>query len=219
MAPAVFSYTGVPAGLLDLLSAHLPFSLPLLRRLQSTKWKGGQSPTSRIVFASDDGGPPQDAEANGGKHFTAAYLDPAAGPETQMWIYSTLEDGGLSLEGTETASRLVASVVNHARSIGREHSEKLAYPGGILLGSLHSSVKEVMEATGTSFSGRSELGYDKWIFKVDELPSVELSLPDGMHWSPATPEDCVMVTSRTDIPRDPYGSPAALCLFNTYSYS
>ena len=216
MASAVFTYTAVPAGLLDLLSAHLPFSLPLLRRLQSTKWKSGQSPTSRIVFASDDGGPPQDAEANGGKHFTTAYLDPAAGPETQMWIYSTLEDGGLSLEGTETASRLVASVVNHSKSIGREHSEKLAYPGGILLGSLHSSVKEVMEATGISFSGRSKLGYDKWIFKVDELPSGELSLPDGMHWSPATREDCVMATSRTDIARDPYESLTALYIFYTY---
>lgn len=203
MVPGVFAFTEVPYGLLDLLSAHLPFSVPLLRRLQATKWKGGLNPTSRILFAADDREPPQIADASHGRHFTAAYVDPAAGPETQMWIYSTLEDGGLSRKDTETASQLVASVVSHSRDIGREYNGTLAYPSGILVGSLHSSVKEVMETAGISFGGRSDLGYDKWLFKSDDLPSANLTLPDGMYWSPATRQDCVLVTSRTNLPRQP----------------
>lgn len=217
MAPAVFTFTHVPAGLLDLLSVHLPFSLPLLRRLQSTKWKGGRNPSSRILFAADDGEPPQNADANRGRHFAAAYLDPAAGPETQMWMYSTLEDGGLSPQDIETASRLVESVASQSQGIGREYSGELAYPNGILIGSLHSSVKKAMEATGSSFGGRSEYGYDKWLFKVDELPPADLSLPDGMYWSPATREDCLLVTSRTHLPRQPYDSLVAFCISSTYS--
>lgn len=122
-----------------------------------------------------------------------------------MWIYSTLEDGGLSADDAETATRLVASVVNQAKIIGREYEGELAYPGGILLGTLHVSVRQAMDAAGIDFKLRSAYGYDKWLFRIEELPPGELGLPDGMDWSTATREDCEVAISRNDLPRQAYG--------------
>lgn len=208
----VFTYVDTPAGLLDLLSAHLPFSLPLFRRLQFTKLEGGLAPTSRIVFASDSGKEPRNAASNGMMHFSAAYIDPAAGPETQMWVYSTLEDDYVSLEGAEVAKGLVASVVNRARSIGRDYEGDLAYPGGLLVGTLHASVRQAMGEAAISFSLRSTYGYDKWLFRVDELPDGHFDLPEGMYWSTATRADCEVVISRNDLPRQAYCSQPSFIL-------
>lgn len=211
MDQAVFTYTDTPTGLLDLLSAHLPFSLPLFRRLQFTKLKGGISTTSRIVFASDSGKEPRDAEPGGEIHFAAAYVDPAAGPETQVWVYSTLEDGELPPDGAEVAARLIASVVDRIRSIGREYDGDLAYPGGLLVGTLHASVQQAMDVAGIGFELRSRYGYDKWLFRADELPASQHDLPDGLYWSVATREDCEVVISRTDLPRQAYCSSSLYC--------
>ena len=201
MDPTVLISTNVPDGLIDLLSAHLPYSIPLLRRLQFTKCRGGLTPASRVLFASDDGRQPQSADGNRPRNFTAAYVDPAAGPETQMWIYSTLEDGGTRAEDEEVCSQLIVSVVNEARKVSREYDGELAYPNGILVGSLHLVVREAMKKGGAPFSMRSPIGYDKWLFNVDELPIGEPWIPDGMYWAPASREDCLLAISRNDLPR------------------
>lgn len=208
MSPTVFTFTRVPDGLLDLLSAHLPYSLPLLRRLQFTESRGGLTPTSRVLFASESGRPVQDAATYQPGHFTAAYVDPAAGPETQMWIYSTLEDGGTPPEDEKTSSQLIVSVVHQARKISREHIGDLAYSGDILVGSLHLSVREAMKKGEVPFSMRSALGYDKWLFNVDELPIGEPRISDGMYWAPASRDDCLLAISRNDLPRQVYGLPS-----------
>ena len=207
MASEVFTYEKIPSGLLDLLSVHLPFSLPLLRRLQSAKSWGSTDPSARLLFASSAGKPPCDVDIVEGIHFAAAYLDPGAGPETQMWIYSTLEDGGLSPEDAGTASQQVSHVVNHARNLGKEYKGELAFPGGILIGSIHSSVSEALENAGICFEWRSEFGYDKWLFRVEDLPPLPSNLPDGMHWSTATRDDCLLAISRNDLPRQVYDFP------------
>ena len=207
MASEVFTYEQIPPGLFDLLSVHLPFSLPLLRRLQFARSRGSTDPSARILFASSAGKPPCDVDLAEEGHFAAAYLDPAAGPETQMWIYSTLEDGGLSPEDTETASQQVSHVVNHARKLGKGYKGELAFPGGILIGSIHSSVSKALKNAGISFEWRSEYGYDKWLFRVEDLPPLPSYLPDGMHWSTATRDDCLVAISRNDLPRQVYGSP------------
>lgn len=204
MDPTVLTSTDVPDGLLDLLSAHLPYSLPLLRRLQFTKCRGGLTPTSRVMFSSDDGKEPQSADGSRSRHFTAAYVDPAAGPETQMWIYSTLEDGDTRAEDEEVCARLIISVVNHARKLSSDYSERLVYPGGILVGTLHHLVREAMKKGGVPLSMRSPLGYDKWLFNVNELPIGEPRISDGMYWEPASRDDCLLAISRNDLPRQVY---------------
>lgn len=122
-----------------------------------------------------------------------------------MWIYFALEDGGLRPEDASTSLRLIVSVTNHARRISREYDERLAFFDGILVSSLYLSVREAMERGGVPFSLRSALGYDKWLFKVDELPSGEPGISDGMYWAPAFREDCLFVISRNYLSRQVYG--------------
>lgn len=121
-----------------------------------------------------------------------------------MWIYSTLEDGGMLPEEEKVSSQLIVLVTNEARNISRDHDGELAYPHGILIGSLHLSVREAMRRGDIPFSMRSPLGYDKWLFNVGELPCGKLKLFDGMHWSPASRDDCLMAISRNDLPRQVY---------------
>ncbi|SPO02590.1 uncharacterized protein DNG_05263 [Cephalotrichum gorgonifer] len=166
MSVSTFSYTDVPDALLDLLVGHVPHSLPLLRCLQFTKLHGSGTPAPKILFASDNSIPPWEGAGGQVDAFTAAYLDLAAGPETQMWVYSTLEDNGLSEEEEDICSRQIESLVNEARRIGREYDGELAYPGRILIGSLHSSTQGIIERKGIKLDRRSTLGYDKWLFKA-----------------------------------------------------
>lgn len=92
MAPApaltveTFSPSSTPAELFARLNAHLPFSLPVLRRLQFASRKSGAVATahSHIIYVH--------AGAAFPAHFAAAFVDLSRGPETECWIYSTLQD-------------------------------------------------------------------------------------------------------------------------------
>ncbi|PKS06046.1 hypothetical protein jhhlp_007880 [Lomentospora prolificans] len=198
MAPTVLSSPQVPEGLLDLLNAHLPYSLPLLRRLQFTRFKGGSSPASRILYT-----PPPDTGLPQNAHFAAAYVDLAAGLETQMWIYSTLEDSkDVTAEDWEICAEQIVAVAEEAKKLGRAFEGELAYPGAILIGTLHAAVVKALDTKGARIKSNSEnLGYHKWLFRAEELPTAELHLEDGMHWAPTTPEDCGIAISRTYLPR------------------
>lgn len=122
-----------------------------------------------------------------------------------MWIYSALEDGGLWPEDASTSLQLILSVTNHARKISRKYDKRLAFFDRILVSSLHLSVREAIERGGVPFSLRSALGYDKWVFKVNELPFGELGISDGMYWAPASREDCLLVISQNYLSRQVYG--------------
>ncbi|KAI1637977.1 hypothetical protein F4809DRAFT_640085 [Biscogniauxia mediterranea] len=105
----IHTYTEPPAYLPALLTAHLPHSLPLLRRLQFTRFPGGITPHARIFVvttssASTSSSPTATEEEEEGKEgeepnpvaqpgqaFAAAYVDLSRGPETQVWLYSSLE--------------------------------------------------------------------------------------------------------------------------------
>ncbi|KAI0200118.1 hypothetical protein F4808DRAFT_461259 [Astrocystis sublimbata] len=117
--PKVKVYTTPPEALLDPLATtpHFPYALPLARRLQFTKFPGGITEHARILWASEvslerhlcaaavgrsDGGGVgggSEEEKEGGKKggreretpFAAAYLDFSRGPETELWIYSSME--------------------------------------------------------------------------------------------------------------------------------
>ena len=209
MPPTVLSSTSVPEGLVELLAGHLPYSLPLLRRLQFTRFKGGLAPTSRIIVT-----PPDAFRQDGEKetiHFTAAFLDPATSPETQMWVYSTLEDGEVSDSDREVCAEQIVAVVEEARRIGNAYDGEMAYPGNLLVGTLHSAIQEVMKEKGIKFKSNSaDLGSNKWLFRMEDLPSGEVDLADGLHWSPATHEDCQIAISRTYLPRQMCGISARL---------
>lgn len=93
--------------LLTLLESHLPHSLPVLRRLQfALKFPGGSTPHTHVLYArndDDDNNGEEQQQKNGegaGErrgtrkgHFAAACVDLSRAPETEVWVYSTLEDG------------------------------------------------------------------------------------------------------------------------------
>ncbi|KAL7805287.1 hypothetical protein V8C44DRAFT_341027 [Trichoderma aethiopicum] len=201
MGGQVASFDSVPEWLVELLAAELPYSLPLLRRLQSTKFKHGTSPHARVVFVHDTDSPLE--QHHEFKRYTAAYLD-FSRQETQMYIYSTLEhrrnkddESNLHLY-EQQLEHLVSEVVR----LRREYGQTLLFtdPDRILVGSLHSRVRSILEKFGV-VEPRPTGVYDKWLIRRDELPSLDESLPSGMYWDSASLEDCQIVVSRTDIPR------------------
>ncbi|GKT47825.1 uncharacterized protein ColSpa_08006 [Colletotrichum spaethianum] len=196
-------YTTVPDGLIPLLESHLPNSLPILRRLQFTRFRGGMRPTARIIFASDS---PLVAEQTGQspsqRNFTAAYLDFGSNIETQLFIYSTLEDGTITDgQEREAAELQIMAAIDAVKQVSREQPDNRAYPGGCLVGTLATVTRETMIKRGVVVKQRAVYEYEKWLFRVDEVPEFEVTLPEGATWAPATERDCEVVISRTTVPR------------------
>ncbi|KAK2030823.1 acetyltransferase [Colletotrichum zoysiae] len=196
-------YTTVPEGLVPLLETHLPNSLPVLRRLQFTRFKGGMRPTARVIFASDAPLSPGAASGSPPRHFTVAYLDFGSGKETQMFMYSTLED---EEEGGETAELQIMAALEAARQVSEEQSGdagRAYYPGACLVGTLATATRAAMVRRGATVRPRADYEYEKWLFRVEEVPGgVEgAALPEGATWGPATERDCEVVIARTEIPR------------------
>ncbi|EFX01769.1 gcn5-related n-acetyltransferase [Grosmannia clavigera kw1407] len=91
------------AGQLHRLGSHVPFSLGLLRRLQSAAGaldraaedaiSGGSSAWAHVLFVYAD-----DDEKDGA--FAAAYVDLSKAPETQVWLYASDEDADGVNDGT-----------------------------------------------------------------------------------------------------------------------
>ncbi|KAJ4258724.1 hypothetical protein NW762_007810 [Fusarium torreyae] len=199
MAEFVKVYSSVSTGLLTLLNDQLPYSLPLLRRLQFTKFEGGLRKTARIILVAD-----AKLDDNGGdlpKIFTAAYVDVGGGPDTQAWVYSTVEHPEQAdTKDTTVYEKQLDKLIDESVAIAKEYGGKLAYPDAVLLGTLHDSVRKLLFKTGR-VEPRETGAYDKWLFKYDDLPKDEVELPEGMYWGTATEDDCRVVVSRTNIPR------------------
>lgn len=188
------TYTSVPDHVVALLAAHVPRSLPLLRWLQWARYRenGAPRPGARTVVVVDESG----------QRFTAAHVDFAGGPDTQMWLYSTLEDGieGDVCDYASQIDELTREILRAGRSCG---ASKLCYPSALLLGTLATPVRRVLEGM-ERITGRETGYYDKWLFRATDLPARDFELPPGMRWDTATLEDCRVVMSRTDIPRTAY---------------
>ncbi|KAK8095789.1 Acetyltransferase [Apiospora kogelbergensis] len=204
-----------PEALSRLLSAHLPHSLALLRRLQFTKFPGGITEHARILYASDvtlspppppldPGVAPDEAKAAAvamqvNYPFTAAYLDISRGPETQMWIYSTMErHGGRSDDGgsgnihrdnngdekdRRTALRHTASILRAARRIRDDAVTGLGWSASplgpcILAGSLSETLRTALRDEFKIAFPHVGL-YDKWLLDVREMPSLHADDDDA----------------------------------------
>jgi hypothetical protein len=112
MAPVVVVYTTPPEALIERLArSHLPHALPMIRRLRFARFPGGITEHTRILWSSassleeDRQQQHQQLAAGSGQclrgtgngegrvktPFAAAYLDFSRGPETELWIYSSME--------------------------------------------------------------------------------------------------------------------------------
>ncbi|TVY77902.1 hypothetical protein Focb16_v006353 [Fusarium oxysporum f. sp. cubense] len=128
-----------------------------------------------------------------------------------MWLYSTFEDS----HGTMTASpalspyddalckQQVMADLNEAGQQGRIYPIRpLAHPDHILIGSLNNAVRDVALFSGLRFGLAPKYEYDKFIFRIDELPLPrDPELPPDMVWGIDNARDCELVKSRTSMPR------------------
>ncbi|KAK3933528.1 hypothetical protein QBC46DRAFT_301094 [Diplogelasinospora grovesii] len=163
MAAVVLKDTGrdVPDQLLNLLQAHIPYSLPLLRRLQFVRNfpAGGSTPTSHVLLAYYYHHPPQhhpqttttttsshDVAAavgnnGGGGHFAAAYVDLSRAPETEAWLYCTAEDppnpnASVNVDAGaagEECDELVSAILRRIRNLSGNHNHPYPQQGQSLV--------------------------------------------------------------------------------------
>lgn len=195
MTPKALTFNAAPGLVLELLNARLPTSLPLLRRLQFSQLPEGTTSNARIVFVSDSA----DLRDDPPEAFTVAYLDFSFGPDTQSWMYSTLEDPS-STSAEAVYDDQLAVLINEIIRLKKEYGKPLVYPDSLLVGTLHSHVRQLLERSGRA-KPRATGNYDKWLFRFENLPSAEEVLPEGMYWDKASLEDCQIVVSRSDLPR------------------
>ncbi|KAK1729795.1 uncharacterized protein BDZ83DRAFT_604977 [Colletotrichum acutatum] len=205
--------TSVPEGLIPLLESHLPNSLVLLRRLQFTRFKDGMRPTARIILASDAPLSSTASQEKDGttsdeqpRNFCAAYLDFGSTKETQLFMYSTLENAPnktLTDEDKKAAESQVTAILDAVTQVSKQQPDNRTLPGACLVGTLATPTRDAMLRAGVRVTPRQDYEYEKWLFRVDEIPDFEnrVTLPEGASWGPATKRDCEIVVSRTDIPR------------------
>lgn len=201
MAPVVIdSPAPVPQPELTILEAHLPYSYSLLRRAQFTHRPQGTTEHAHYLFASDPESPfgfrrgplsttkvtdttthPVVVGKRG--HFAAAYVDLSSGPETAVFLYSTLQDAddtttSLPNEEIEHVLDLIVALLRRIREIAAATRTAGSYTlyrdHGAMVGGLHEATyRLLLERRGITSSYWNP--HDVWLFRLDRLPSVSLS--------------------------------------------
>ncbi|KAK3694993.1 hypothetical protein B0T22DRAFT_89234 [Podospora appendiculata] len=210
----------VSSELLAQLESHLPYSLPVLRRLQfALNFPGGSTPTTHILhtyYSQDDS---NNSSGNSG-HFAAAYVDLNRSPETEIWLYSTLEDVSTTLDPSspsvslpateaEACDELVLALLRRVRRISGVREKK---PAETMVGSLNEALRRRLADRGVGMRKTANVPdglpwefCGKWLFRVQELPlgmhGEEIPLPVGMRWDRVARGDLGLVRSRTYIQR------------------
>ncbi|KAK6205829.1 Uroporphyrinogen decarboxylase in heme biosynthesis [Pestalotiopsis sp. IQ-011] len=202
--PMVTTHARPTPQLLSLLCAHLPHSLPLLRRLQFAAGNpAGTTEHSRILFS---GSSPEDHDAV----FAAAYVDVSRGPETEAWVYSSLEGRKTDGDGAEAEDRHVLALLRAVRALRDEYDasnpERERQKPTVLFGTLGDAVR--LRLLNLGVVSTYVTVWDKWVFRLAGLPggavaAAERHMAAGdMGWGAVeSGEDARLVISRTKIPR------------------
>lgn len=178
-----------PELVLQVLKQHLPYSLATLRRLQFMSHPGGaKTPSSHVLSAFDTSSP--------GQEFFVACLDFSRGPDTEMWLYSSLENPSLPSNQAICEAQIL-SLISRVREIEAAYTAQRAIPGILLIGSLHKRVFEILQKN--ELVQRHTPEHLKFLFRLDGL-TLGGELPDGMVFSEVGAEDIPLVLSRTAIP-------------------
>ncbi|KAK0618355.1 hypothetical protein B0T17DRAFT_335467 [Bombardia bombarda] len=237
MTPTLHDTSTVPDALLTLLESHLPYSLPVLRRLQFARnFPGGLRPTAHILYAyhaaaaEEEDTTGQPAPAVGNHHFVAAYVDLVGWPETECYIYSTLEDSSaipntdpnvpvpipVAVSGAEALAcdELALTVLRRIRRLEAGTTYDRGLPRGeVMVGSLHEVLRQRLMARGVRMHKTANVTgpvdwhlLGKWLFRVEDLVGggggeKSAVLPAGMLWDTVRREDLGLVRARTSIAR------------------
>lgn len=209
----------VPETEFDRLRDHLPQSLPLLRRTQFTHYPQGTTEHARYLIATDsdgatDGGDRQGQAPSSQRHFAAAYLDLSKGPETEMYLYTTLEDAkdltAVPSDEVESALNLAVALLHRgklaAEEVMRSGAFKLARGAGFLVGGLHQPTYELL-CSRRGLTSSYWNPHHAWLFRLERLPALPGGAGDGegpgpgLRWDVVRREDVPLIASRTYIPK------------------
>ncbi|KAI1090416.1 hypothetical protein F5B19DRAFT_494469 [Rostrohypoxylon terebratum] len=215
MSPNVEVYTAPPDALARLLASHhLPHALPLLRRLRFTRFPGGITEHTRILYACASGARLGEGEDVGVREepFAAAYLDFSRGPETEIWLYASLERrpyalaqaasspaGGADVDREEASAACARAVLEEVKRQRDAYSAERAKVSFVFAGALNETLRLALLNQGLVFEFVSI--FDKWIFRLEGLPEVREPLEGGMRWEGVRREDIAFMLSRSKIPR------------------
>jgi hypothetical protein len=221
----VCNSVSIPPRLLSRLQSHLPFSIPLLRRLQfATQKIGGSTPNARIIYVHNG----QESDEDNQQPFAAGYVDFSRGPETESWIYSTLQDAAprnidpesteyssvnLSPEVKQTGVDQLLALLRQMRAIEAEYADgedifdKGHSRGHVRIGAMHETVRQLLIAAGVTVRKTSVVPhgqdwefYATWLVRVQGR-AADTELPEGMQWDAVRPHDTQLIMSRTSIPK------------------
>lgn len=138
--------------------------------------------------------------SDSGKSFVIAYLDYSRGPETEMWLFSSLEVGLDTEEEVLTSEHQLVALFCRAGQIEKQLNKPRSTPGVVLLGSAHEKVIEVLQRKQLVENVTGE-PYLKYIFDTQSFPQ-DVPLPSAnFSWGSIRPQDLSLVLSRTSIPR------------------
>ncbi|KAI4600282.1 hypothetical protein KJ359_001387 [Pestalotiopsis sp. 9143b] len=182
--PMVTTHARPTPQLLSLLCAHLPDSLPLLRRLQFAAGNpAGTTEHSRVLFS---GSSPEDHDAV----FAAAYVDVSRGPETEAWVYSSLEGRKTGGEDEDEADRCVLALLRAVRALRDEYDasnpERERQKPTVLFGTLGDAVR--LRLLNLGVVSTYVTVWDKWVFRLAGLPGGAVAAAErhmaagGMGW-------------------------------------
>ncbi|RKU42636.1 hypothetical protein DL546_000261 [Coniochaeta pulveracea] len=192
MEPPITTFPGTspPSPLLTVLQSHLPYSLNVLRRLQfASRVEGGSSPSAYTISVSS----PDSA------HFCAAYYDPSRGPETECWVYSTLEDAvpfntdpesfayippnlpenevKTCVEQLLLLFRRLAAIEADFTSSCKEHglpADTYREPGAVRIGACHETIRGLLMTAGVGIRSTGVVPKGKdWEFYAKWLARVD----------------------------------------------
>ncbi|QDS67812.1 hypothetical protein FKW77_007100 [Venturia effusa] len=216
------------ASVLPILREHLPYSLPLYRRLQFEY----RSPSSYVLATFP---PPDDQNAgshgnspNGETCFAIAFTDRSRRPETECWIFLSSEVPGKCpntgppakspdeppAKACPACRSALLSVLTHIGTLPtptnihdrfdqKDNSliSHLANPRVMLVGALNTAAGTMLkDAIPAGMLNYMDIWYLKFLFKTSRLPD-NVDAPEGFRWGKVRPQDFALVRSRTSIPR------------------
>jgi hypothetical protein len=175
----------IPDTIYSALSSHLPYSLPLLRKLQFMNAPGGKPPDIYVLTSS-----PTCSD------FAAAYLDLSRGPETELWLYS-LERGQSAKNELNCEGRII-DILGRVAEIANKFPGQRQMPGVVLIGSLHGKCLMFFRK---GLVRDSTDAYFKFLFRSEQLPISQPLFSHDLEWSTVNQGDIALVLLRTEVPR------------------
>lgn len=134
------------------------------------------------------------------RSFIVAYLDYSRGPETEMWLFSSLEVGQDTEEEVSTSESQLVALFRQAGEIEKQSNMPRSTPGVVLLGSVHEKILEVLHRKQLIEIATGE-PYLKYVFDTHSFPPCKPLPSADLSWGSIRSQDLPLVLSRTSIPR------------------